>query len=482
MLFFPIVFFLYWVPLSHKEKYQNIVLLIASFIFYGWWDWRFLLLININIFIDYYIGSKLQTETINIKRKIYLITSIVINIGILFYFKYFNFFIASFINVTCLLGINVHIRTLNIILPIAISYYTLQTLGYTIDVYLRKTKPTSDYITFLTYISFFPKLLAGPIERASNCLAQFSTKRVFIYADAVDGARQILWGLFKKITIADACAEGINAVFTTPSIYGSSTLAFIAILFSIQIYADFSGYSEIAVGLARLLGIKIIQNFRYPYFSKNIAEFWRRWHISLSTWLRDYIFLPFTYSLMRMFKRERYFNIKTDKIVNIISTIFTFTLCGVWHGASSNYILWGIIHGTMVAAQVFKKKIIRKDKYIDLKTIVFEQLKIASTFLLITVAWIIFRADGLNKVRLFIKGMISKHIFSMPDISLLPKETMVMIFIMFMFEIYHHKRQHGLDFNDIKTPKTIKYIIYIVLISFIVLSFRQGQQYIYFKY
>ncbi|PTL98918.1 MAG: membrane-bound O-acyltransferase family protein, partial [Bacteroidetes bacterium] len=291
-IFLPIVFLLYWFVSNKNLKLQNLLIVIASYTFYGWWDWRFLSLIMFSTIIDFFIGRSLLTEGNVSKRKLLLWTSITVNLGFLGFFKYYNFFLDNFITAFSFLGTEINASSLNIILPVGISFYTFQTLSYTIDVYRKKLEPTKDLIAFSAFVSFFPQLVAGPIERATNLLPQFYKKRKFEYNKAVDGLRQILWGLFKKIVIADNCAQIANDVFNNSTEYPGSALVLGVIFFTFQIYGDFSGYSDIAIGTSRLFGFNLKQNFAFPYFSRDIAEFWRRWHISLSTWFRDYLYIP----------------------------------------------------------------------------------------------------------------------------------------------------------------------------------------------
>jgi len=287
-IFLPIVFFTYWFVTAKNLKLQNFLVLIASYIFYGWWDWRFLSLIIFSTLVDYSIGRRLEMEDDKKKRKYLLWLSISINLGLLGFFKYYNFFLENFIDAFTLFGFSLQASSLNIILPVGISFYTFQTMSYTIDVYRRKLEPTRDLIAFGAFVSFFPQLVAGPIERASNLLPQFYKKRDFHYDLGVSGIQQILWGLFKKMVIADNCAEYANLIFDNYQDYNGATLLLGSIFFTFQIYGDFSGYSDIAIGTSKLFGFKLMRNFATPYLSRDIAEFWRRWHISLSTWFRDY--------------------------------------------------------------------------------------------------------------------------------------------------------------------------------------------------
>ncbi|MEP3836590.1 MAG: MBOAT family O-acyltransferase, partial [Algibacter sp.] len=292
LIFLPTVFFLYWFVLKKRVISQNILLLVASYFFYGWWDYRFLILIALSTIMDFVIGITLKNETVFKKRKVLLGISLVFNLGMLGFFKYYNFFVESWINSWELIGVKMHASTMQIILPVGISFYTFQTLSYTIDVYRKKLKPTHDFVNFATFVAFFPQLVAGPIERATNLLPQFSIPRVFNFEKAKSGIHLIIWGLFKKVVIADSCANYVNVIFDNYEDLNTLTLILGAIYFAFQIYGDFSGYSDIAIGTSRLFGFNLMQNFNYPYFSRDVAEFWRRWHISLSTWFRDYLYIP----------------------------------------------------------------------------------------------------------------------------------------------------------------------------------------------
>ena len=320
-IFLPIVFILFWFATGKNLKLQNLLIVLASYLFYGWWDWRFLSLILFSTLIDYSIGIRLSKEENISKRKIFLWMSILVNLGFLGFFKYYNFFLDNFITAFSFFGIPINSQGLNIILPVGISFYTFQTLSYTIDVYKKKLKPTKDFIAFTAFVSFFPQLVAGPIERATNLLPQFYKKRTFDYYKAVDGLRQILWGLFKKIVIADNSAQIANEIFNNSADYSGSTLFLGAIFFTFQIYGDFSGYSDIAIGTSRLFGFNLKQNFAFPYFSRDIAEFWRRWHISLSTWFRDYLYIPLGGSRGGTWMKVR-------------NTFAIFIVSGFWHGAN----------------------------------------------------------------------------------------------------------------------------------------------------
>ena len=330
-IFLPIVFLLYWFVAQKNLKLQNALIVVASYVFYGWWDWRFLSLIIFSTVVDYLIGQRLRTEDKQSKRKVLLWTSIIVNLGFLGFFKYYNFFLENFVDAFSLFGMQINANSLNIILPVGISFYTFQTLSYTIDVYRKKLEPTKDFMAFSAFVCFFPQLVAGPIERATNLLPQFYKKRTFEYHKAVDGMRQILWGLFKKVVIADNCAEFANQIFNNSADMNGSTLVLGAIFFTFQIYGDFSGYSDIAIGTSRLFGFDLKQNFATPYFSRDIAEFWRRWHISLSTWFRDYLYIPLGGSRGGTWMKVR-------------NTFAIFLVSGFWHGANWTFIIWGALN------------------------------------------------------------------------------------------------------------------------------------------
>ena len=341
-LFLPLIFFLYWFVLKGKLRSQNILLLISSYVFYGWWDYRFLSLIAFSTLVDYSIGrAMVKSDRPNVKTAL-LTTSLVVNLGLLFFFKYYNFFLDNFVGAFRFFGTEFQVERLNIILPVGISFYTFQTLSYTIDVYRGNLKPTRNFIDFAAFVSFFPQLVAGPIERATNLLPQFARIRAFDYGLAVMGLRQILWGLVKKVVIADNCASIVNEIFANSANESGSTLVLGALLFAFQIYGDFSGYSDIAIGTARLFGFDLMQNFAFPYFSRDIAEFWRRWHISLSTWFRDYLYIPLGGSRGGM-------NMK------IRNTFAIFLVSGFWHGANWTFIVWGalqcLVFSTLVAGR-----------------------------------------------------------------------------------------------------------------------------------
>lgn len=384
--FLPIVFILYWC-LKNNLKAQNIFLLFSSYFFYGWWDWRFLLLIVFSSFTDYIIGISISKANYAHHKKILLAISLIVNLGILGFFKYFNFFLESFVDAFSLFGQNLNPTTLQIILPVGISFYTFQTLSYTIDVYQKKLNPTKDIISFFTYVSFFPQLVAGPIERAVNLLPQFKRKRYFQYSQAVTGVNLIIYGLFKKIVVADRLAVYVNQVFN--DLDNANTIStFLAIIFfSFQIYCDFSGYSDIARGISKLLGFDLMLNFNRPYFSKSIAEFWKRWHISLSTWFRDYLYIPLGGN-------------RTKKVFWYSNLFIVFLVSGFWHGASWTFIIWGGLHGFFQVAAIitkdFRNSILEKFRITETNMLL-GIFNVLSVYLLVSFAWIFFRASTVDE-------------------------------------------------------------------------------------
>lgn len=469
-LFLPVVFVLYWVAFSKHLKLQNVLLVLASYYFYACWNWRFLSLIVFSTLVDYTVGLALAEQQVQWKRRFLLWMSVGINLGVLVFFKYYNFFVQSFIEAFSFLGIELHVSTLRIILPVGISFYTFQTLSYTIDVYRRKLSPIKDIIAFAGFVSFFPQLVAGPIERASNLLPQFQHKRTFSYPKAVDGMRQILWGLFKKIVVADSCAEYVQLVFDTPAAFSGSTLLVGAVFFAFQIYGDFSGYSDIAIGTARLFGFELKQNFAFPYFSRDIAEYWRRWHISLTTWFRDYLYIPLGGS--------RVSNMKTVRNVCII-----FLISGFWHGANWTFLVWGGLNALYFIPLLLTD---RNRNHLDtvaakrLFPSAKEILQITSTFGLTVLAWIFFRADSLSHAKLYLSGLFRPSLFSVPSIN--PTSVWLSLAAVIFVEWIHREQQHGLQFLPNALPQSLRWSVYVVLFLAIALHTGNSSPFIYFQF
>lgn len=471
-IFLPIVFFLYWFVTYRNLKIQNLLIALASYVFYGWWDWRFLSLILFSTLVDYSIGIALSKQHNITKRKTLLWTSILVNLGFLGFFKYYNFFLDNFVSAFSLFGMEINANSLNIILPVGISFYTFQTLSYTLDIYKRKLEPTKDFVAFAAFVSFFPQLVAGPIERASNLLPQFYRKRKFDYTKAVDGMRQILWGLFKKVVIADNCAEYANIIFDNSSEYSGSTLVMGAIFFAFQIYGDFSGYSDIAIGTSRLFGFNLMKNFAFPYFSRDIAEFWRRWHISLSTWFRDYLYIPLGGS-------------RGGTWMKIRNTFIIFIVSGFWHGANWTFIVWGALNALyfMPIMLLGKNRVnMSYEKEYGLKSNVSQLINISTTFLLTILAWIFFRAKNIDHAVSYISNIFSKSLFTKPAIS--PLITLTMIFILITIEWLQKNTEHGLDFSSNKyiINRPLRWFLYSSLIILIFTFGGSQQQFIYFQF
>lgn len=469
-IFLPIVFLLYWFVFNKSLKQQNIFLLAVSYFFYGWWDWRFLSLIAFSSALDFYIGVALSKTERKEKRKLLVLASLAVNLGFLGFFKYYNFFAEGFSDAFTLLGKSIEVSRLNIILPVGISFYTFQTLSYTLDVYNKKLKPTKSIISFFSFVSFFPQLVAGPIERASNLLPQFYKKREFKYKPAVDGLRQILWGLLKKIVIADNCAEYVNEVFSNINNYPGSTLVLAAIFFAFQIYGDFSGYSDIAIGTSRLFGFTLMQNFSFPYFSRDIAEFWRRWHISLSSWFKDYLYIPLGGS-------------KNGLAKSIRNTFIIFIVSGFWHGANWTFIVWGALNAIYILPLLLmKKNRTNLDTAANGKIIptLKEFIQITFTFSITVFAWIFFRSESISKAFKYINRIFSKSFFSPPKDT--PYLTLSFILFFLICEWIQRTKSHTLQIDDYNFPRYIRWSIYWVII-FLIVSFGGFQQkFIYFDF
>lgn len=473
-IFLPIVFILYWFLTNKNLKLQNLLIVVASYLFYGWWDYRFLLLILFSTIVDYSVGIGLLKQENKIKRKILLGTSILVNLGFLGFFKYYNFFLDNFITAFSFFGTEIKANSLNIILPVGISFYTFQTLSYSIDVYKRKLEPTKDFIAFSAFVSFFPQLVAGPIERARNLLPQFYKKRTFDYSKAVDGMRQILWGLFKKIVIADNCAIFADQIFNNSHDYSGSILVLGAIFFAFQIYGDFSGYSDIAIGTARLFGFNLMQNFAFPYFSRDIAEFWRRWHISLSTWFRDYLYIPLGGS-----RGTNYFKIRNVFIIFLVS--------GFWHGANWTFIIWGGLNALyFLPIMLLNKNKINTDVVAQGKHLpsIREVLSMTLTFSLTTIAWIFFRAEDIHHAISYLSDIIHPSILTLPEL-ITPKlemlYTILCVFILVLFEWMNRDKIHALDIANYN--KSNRWVLYLIIIIMIITfgSFNQNS-FIYFQF
>lgn len=476
LVFLPIVFLIYWaigyvrINDSLKLRLQNAFVVVASYVFYGWWDWRFLILIAITSFCSWGSGLLIaNSHESKAKSRFWLVANIVLNLGILATFKYYDFFVSEF---GTLFGISTESLLLRIILPVGISFYTFQALSYSIDVYRGNIKPTKDIIAFFAFISFFPQLVAGPIERATNLLPQFLQKRTFSYEQGVDGMRQILWGLFKKIVVADNCAMYVDQVWATYDTQSGSTLLLAAVLFTFQIYGDFSGYSDIAIGTAKLFGIKLMRNFNNPYFSRDIAEFWRRWHISLTTWFRDYVYIPMGGS-----------RVSKAKIVR--NTFVIFLLSGFWHGANWTFIAWGVYHAVLFLPLILlgmNRKYtnqVAEGRWLPTWK---EAGQILLTFMLAVIGWIIFRAETITQAWDILCSICSRDVLSIPFLInrdyYLP--TFLWIALMLLVEWLSRNKQHGLDIANL--PAYARYTIYLLLVFIVSIFGGQTTNFIYFQF
>ena len=505
-IFLPIVFLLYWFVFDYALSkckrqllWQNLFVVVASYIFYGWWDWRFLILIAITTLLSFLSGIGIEYAPTQRGKKAVMIANIIINLGILGVYKYYDFFATQFAR---LFGIESDFLLLHLILPVGISFYTFQALSYSIDVYRKQIQPTHDIVAFTAFLSFFPQLVAGPIERATNLLPQFQKKRTFDYTTAVDGMRQILWGLFKKIVVADNCATYVDTVFADISNQSGSTLLLAAILFTFQIYGDFSGYSDIAIGTAKLFGIKLMRNFNVPYFSRDIAEFWRRWHISLTTWFRDYVYIPLGGSRPNIpeairLKSDKALEARYTKWIAVRNTFVIFLLSGFWHGANWTFVLWGAYHALLFVPLLLLNK---NRRYRDtvatitlpdgtIKTKWLPSLKEAGqmllTFALAVFGWIIFRATGLKTLSAWVTGIFDSSLFSIP--RLMNRSYYIIlaisILVLILVEWINRMKEHGLAAP--KVSKLSQLLVYYILVTWVIISMYINQKavtFIYFQF
>jgi len=468
LIFLPVVFLLYWFVFKSLNA-QNLLLIVASFVFYGWWDWRFLILLAFASFTDFFVGLWLNNSESPVKRKYIISISICVNLGILAFFKYFNFFADSFVSAFNAAGIHLQARSINIVLPVGISFYTFQTMSYTIDVYRKKMPATKDIIQFFAFVSFFPQLVAGPIERAAHMMPQYAVPRQFEAPKAVDGLRQMLWGFAKKMILADGCANLANGIFADYRHMPASSLVFGALYFSIQIYCDFSGYSDIAIGTAKLFGFELMRNFNYPYLSRDIAEFWRRWHISLSTWFRDYLYIPLGGS-----KGSSYRRIRNIFIIFIVS--------GFWHGPNWTFIFWGALNAVYFLPLLLTNK---NRSHLDnaghnrLLPSIKDLVNIIATFCLTTFAWIFFRSATIGDAFGYIHRIFSRSIMS--HSSFYSSKYLLLILLLFIVEWAQRNKPHGLCIEGIQNAYMRKAIYYTLFLAIIFLGSAR-QTFIYFQF
>jgi len=473
-IFLPIVFLLYWFATKNKLKLQNILLLLSSFFFYGCWDWRFLFLLLISIFLVFYPGKYISNSKNEKVRKLWLWVSIVFSLGFLGVFKYYNFFEQSLSDMLSNFGLHTNPMTLNVILPVGISFYTFHGLSYIIDLYKGRIEEEKDFVNYAVFVSFFPLLIAGPIERATHLLPQIKSSRSFNSNIAVDGLKQILWGLFKKIVIADNLAEYANLIFNNSANYSGSTLVLGAIFFTFQIYCDFSGYSDIAIGVARLFGIELLRNFAFPYFSRDIAEFWRRWHISLTTWFRDYLYIPLGGS-------------RGGKWMKIRNTFIIFLVSGFWHGANWTFIVWGALNAIYFLPLMLTNKN-RNNMGIVAQGKVFPTLKESSsillTFGLTAFAWIFFRANSIGHAISYISQIFSPTLFTIPYFRGIGNSvSIVIITIVFvMVEWVGKEQQYAIAKLGANWTRSLRWAFYYLIILIVIFYSGSEQQFIYFQF
>ncbi len=470
VIFRPVTFALYWLLGKERLSQQNALIVVSSYFFYGWWDWRFLSLMLASTLIDYAASIQISKQENKRNRKILLWISIAANLGMLGFFKYYDFFIESFVTSFSFFGKEINASSIDIVLPVGISFYTFQTLSYTIDVYNKKLSATKDFVAFSAFVSFFPQLVAGPIERATNLLPQFLKKRQFDYPNAVIGLRQILWGFFKKIVIADNCAPYVNMAFDNPMDHTGSTLLVAAILFAFQIYCDFSGYSDIAIGTARLFGISLKTNFSFPYFSRDIAEFWRRWHISLTTWFRDYVYIPIGGNRGGLWMTVR-------------NVLIVFTLSGLWHGANWTFVVWGILHAIFYLPLL----LLHKNRN-HLETVapgkllpsIRDAISILGTFGLTVLAWIFFRSPDIKHAVYYLGEIFSSSFFNTPA----PVSVTTIMFILFFLVLEWLGREQPFAIAQcwFYSTKTLRYSFYYLLLAVIFLFAGVSQDFIYFQF
>lgn len=482
-VFLPIVFILYWFILSRNLKQQNILLIIASYIFYGWWDWRFLLLLIVLSLANYFVGIEIENNQENSKGKKWFIFGLVINLIVLGLFKYFNFFIESFIDLISLIGYDLPRSTTKIILPVGISFYTFLSLSYIIDIQRKTLKANKNVAEVLLSLSFFPIILAGPIQRPASLLPQIGKKREFNYAQAVDGLKQLLWGLFTKVVIADNLAVFVDELFLNYSNYSGSTLFIAAIFYTIQIYADFSGYSDMAIGIAKLFGFSLMRNFAFPYFSRNIMEFWKRWHISLVSWFRDYVFLPFSFAVSWRLKGEKVLFIRNELFIYILASGVVWFLTGLWHGANYTFIIWGIIHGLFLVLYKWqtrpRKRLLKKFK-ISNKNTVLVVIEPLLTLFIVIMAWIFFRASSIEQAVGIFSEIFSSSLFLAP--IKFPKYLLILLLGFIVIEWIGRSNNYAIEKMPFSRHRIVRWSFYYIILAVMLVYAGEGQPFIYFQF
>jgi len=473
-VFLPLVFMGYWLIGPGRVRGQNAFLILAGVVFYGWWDWRYLGLLLFTAGVDYIVAQGMERTGSSARRKVLMGISLVANLGLLGFFKYFDFFVVAFNDAFTLLGRPLGLRTLGLVLPVGISFYTFQSLSYTIDVYRKQLPATRDPLVFFAFVSFFPQLLAGPIERARNMVQQFERPRVFDMAHAQDGLRQILWGLFKKVVVADNCGILVDGAYDDPTMHSGATLCLATIFFSFQIYCDFSGYSDIALGSARLFGFTLMRNFAYPYFSRDMGEYWRRWHMSLNTWFRDYLYIPLGGS-------------RGGKWMVLRNTIIIFLVSGFWHGANWTFISWGAINAAFFIPLILtgaNRRFtgpIAHGRWLPSWN---EALRMVYTFLLATLTRVFFRSETMTDAMEVFRRVFSASLFTTPDFLhfRVVAFSVISIVIMLVIEWMNRDRQHGLQMDGRATRPVRFTLYYAIIMLMILMAPLGGGEFIYFQF
>ncbi len=467
------VFLLYWLVFSKSSVYQNLFLLIVSLFFYAWADWKFLALLVASTIINFYLGLKIHKSPDDRKRSIFLYMGVIFNVGLLLYFKYFNFFYEGFYEILNVFGVSSNYSTLSILLPLGISFFTFQTLGYLIDVFNEEIEPNSNLLEFSVFVTFFPKILSGPIERAASFIPQIQDKRKLSYDVCVDGFRQILWGLFAKVVIAENCAEFANLIFDNYENNPGSVLLIGTFFYAIQLYADFSGYSNMAIGVSKLFGIQLMRNFSTPFFSTNISDFWRKWHISLTTWMMDYVFTPLSFILRRHQKKGL-----------IISIIVTFILVGFWHGANWTFVVYGLLHGIYFVPLVYSgrmntEQIVAKGKWFPSIKEIFKMLML---FVLIMLTDVFFRVDSVETGIDYMNRIFSTSIIDAPS-AIYGNTTIITIMLIGIFiavEWINREKKHDFDISNYNIY--LRWASYIFIFVLILFFGRSSETFIYFQF
>ena len=470
LIFLPTVFLFYWFIFNKNLFSQNLFILFSSYLFYGWWDYRFLSLIILSTIVDFIIGKKIHSSKDIKSKKVYLILSLVVNLGILGFFKYFNFFIDSFIDLIALTGYSLENQwTLKIILPVGISFYTFQTMSYSLDIFRNEMKPVNDFVAFASFVSFFPQLVAGPIERAKALLPQMMKQRNFDYLEAMFGLRLIIWGMFKKVVVADSLAKYVDIFYANPNDYIGLPTVVAMLFFTFQIYCDFSGYSDIAIGTARLFGIKLNRNFKVPYSSTSFSEFWKRWHISLSSWFRDYVYISLGGN-------------RVGKLLNYRNLIITFMVSGLWHGANYTFIVWGLIHGFLLIVEKF---------FIDIKSEISMNkiFKIIITFFITNITWVFFRSNDISEAFSVLRNAtnlsmnITENIISFRGFGIDFFE-LLMMFLFILIVVFIEFLEEKIKNSNIYKSDKIQFIWIQLLIFFILFFATRGElkNFIYFQF